>query len=157
MRGRLTSLPRFFAAMIGCDRGSVAIETAFVAPVLLALALGGIEAGYAIARQTELQSAAAEAAAIVLAAPPQTAAERANIRNIVKDSADLNWWNVWVAEVYRCGTDENYVTSESSCDEGDAVAKYFYLFVWDRYTPVWAEYGLGDPFFFRVSRTIQVN
>lgn len=157
MRLRLPSLPRLLAAVMQSERGSVAIETAFVAPVLLALALGGIEAGYAIARQTELQSAAAEAAAIVLAKPPETATDRATIRNIVKTSADVQSWNVWVAEIYRCGTDANYVSSQDSCEENESVATYFYLFIWDRYTPVWAEYGLGDPFFFRVSRTIRIK
>lgn len=150
-------LHRLLAAVMQSERGSVAIETAFVAPVLLALALGGIEAGYAIARQTELQSAAAEAAAIVLAKPPETAAERATIRSIVRTSADAEQWQVWVAEIYRCGTEDHYVTSQDSCEETQSVATYFYLFIWDRYTPVWAEYGLGDPFFFRVSRTIRIK
>lgn len=140
-----------------CEKGSVAIETAFVAPVLLALALGGFEASYAVARQTEMQSAAAEAAAIVRAAPPETATERATIRDIVRESTGLRQWQVFVAKVYRCGTSDDYVSSDSSCSSGDAVSEYVYLFMWDRYTPVWAAYGIGDPFYFTVSRTIQVG
>ena len=50
------------------EDGSMAIETAFVAPILLVLALGGFEVSSMVARQTELQSAAAEAAAVVRAA-----------------------------------------------------------------------------------------
>ena len=49
--------------------GAMTIETALVAPILLTLSLGGVEAGSMVARQSELQSAAAEALNIVQAAP----------------------------------------------------------------------------------------
>lgn len=157
MMKRATSLLARTKGAIGCEQGSVAVETAFVAPVLLALAFGGFEASYAVARQTELQSAAAEAAAIVRASPPETAAQRATIKGIIQTSTGLENWQVFVTPIFRCGTSEEYVALETSCESTDAVSEYVYLFIWDTYSPVWAEYGLGDPFTFRVSRTIQVG
>ncbi|NCU11657.1 MAG: pilus assembly protein, partial [Sphingomonadaceae bacterium] len=57
--------------------GAMVIETALVAPVLVLLSLGAFQISGVIARQTELQSAASEAAAIALASPPDSATKRA--------------------------------------------------------------------------------
>ena len=49
--------------------GAMAIETAIVAPVLVLMAFGSFQVSSMVARQTELQSAAAEAAAPTAAVP----------------------------------------------------------------------------------------
>ena len=70
-------------------RGSAAIETAFVLPILATMVLGGVEASAIVSRQAELQTAAAEAAAVTLARAPDEAAERATLEAIIEQSTGL--------------------------------------------------------------------
>jgi Flp pilus assembly protein TadG len=61
--------PRGFLLSLRRDaRGTMAIETAIVAPVLALMAIGSFEVGSMVSRQQELQSAASEAESIILAA-----------------------------------------------------------------------------------------
>src|SRR5262245_35416851 len=104
-------MPHSFLARLQChQRGSVTIEVAIVAPVLLLLSLGGFDASSMVARQTELQSAAAEAAAIVQASPPTDEASRTTVRDVLKVSTGLTDEQVSVVEIYRCGTNTTYET-----------------------------------------------
>ena len=151
------------------ENGSMAIETAFVAPVLLVMALGGFEASSMVARQTELQSAAAEAAAVVRAVAPETASDRATVRDIVATSlcgktqpvitdgqATCGSVTVDVDPVYRCGTATAYVTAAGSC--GSAVEYQFIkIDLTDTYSPIWAEWGVGSAVTYDVNRTVQVG
>ena len=60
---------RGFLCSIRRDRrGTMAIETTIVAPVLALMAIGSFEVGSMVSRQQELQSAASEAESIILAA-----------------------------------------------------------------------------------------
>lgn len=151
------------------DRGSMAIETAFVAPVLLLLALGGFEVSQMVSRQTELQSAAAEAAAVVRAVAPGTATERNTVRDIVATSlcgnttptvtqgtATCGTVSVSVTPVYRCGTSTAYTTTADSCGGGTEYA-FIRLDIADSYDPIWANYGIGSGFDYFVSRTVQIG
>ena len=47
------------------ERGAMMIETAIVAPVLILMSMGAFQVSQVVARQTELQNAAAEASAII--------------------------------------------------------------------------------------------
>ena len=138
------------------ERGSMAIETAFVAPVLLILALGGFEVSQMVARQTELQSAAAEAAAVVRAVAPETAAARTTVRDILATSTGVAKEKVTVSEVYRCGTATSYSTVQNGCG---AIAEYKFIKVdiRDNYAPVWTKWGVGSGFDYNVSRTVQIG
>ena len=138
------------------ERGSMAIETAFVAPVLLILALGGFEVSQMVARQTELQSAAAEAAAVVRAVAPETAAARTTVRDILATSTGVAKEKVTVSEVYRCGTATSYSTVQNGCG---AIAEYKFIKVdiRDSYAPVWTKWGVGSGFDYNVSRTVQIG
>ena len=138
------------------DAGSMAIETAIIAPVLLALSLGGYEVGSIVARQTELQSAVAEAAAIVRASAPEDANARTTIRDILMVSAGLTSDQVSVTEIYRCGTNTSYVTTADSCGSARENT-YIRVTVSDTYHPMWTEFGLGSSVDFAVTRTIQVG
>ena len=151
------------------ETGSMAIETAFVAPVLLVMALGGFEASSIVARQTELQSAAAEAAAVVRAVAPETAAERRTVRNIVATSicgkstpvftdgaATCGSVRVDVDPIYRCGTTDDYVTSAGSCGSGTEY-KFIKIDITDTYSPIWAEWGVGSAVDYDVNRTVQIG
>ncbi|MBH5322682.1 TadE/TadG family type IV pilus assembly protein [Aurantiacibacter sediminis] len=138
------------------DDGSMAIETAFVAPILLVLALGGFEVSSMVARQTELQSAAAEAAAVVRATIPDTAEKRTTVRNILATSTGLENDQVTVSEIYRCGTAEDYVTTADSCG-ADVEYTFIKVDISDTYTPIWTTFGVTAGFDFNVSRTVQIG
>ena len=153
MRRALPLLSR----VLRCQAGSMAIETAIIAPALIALSIGGFEIGSIVARQTELQSAAAEAAAIVRAAVPTTSAERTAIRDVVAASTGLSTGEVSVTEVYRCADATAYVTSEADCNTGVVVNKFIRLAIADTYHPIWAEFGIGSELTFDVTRTVQVG
>ncbi|OZA93393.1 MAG: hypothetical protein B7X57_05165 [Erythrobacter sp. 34-65-8] len=56
----MIAMTRLLPAFLRDRRGSIAIETALVAPVLAVLALGSFEVGSLVSRQHELQTAAAE-------------------------------------------------------------------------------------------------
>lgn len=137
------------------ENGSMAIETAFVAPVLLIMALGGFEVSTMVARQTELQSAAAEAASVVRAVIPETAEERTTVRNILATSTGLTTEQITVTEIYRCGTAEAYITS-GGCGTG-VQYKFIQVDLTDTYEPMWTKWGVGTGFTYNVSRTVQIG
>jgi len=141
-------------------RGSMAIETAIVAPVLLLLALGGFDASRMVARQSELQSAASEAEAIVQAAVPADAAARETIREALQASLDPDDSNphdtVSIAEIYRCASAAAYVT-ENTCAEGEAVATFVRITLTDTVTPHWTNFGIGEPLDYTVVRMVQIS
>ncbi len=148
----LDHLARFRRA----EGGSMAIETAFVAPVLLVLALGGFEASSMVARQTELQSAAAEAAAVVRAVSPQTAEERTTVRDILVASTGLTVEDVTVTPVFRCGTSTAYVTTAGTCGER-VEYQFIQVDIRDTYQPVWTSFGITSGFDYNISRTVQIG
>lgn len=150
-------MPRMLLARLqGQQQGSVTIEVAIVAPVLLLLSLGGFDASSMVARQTELQSAAAEAAAIVQATPPTDEASRTTVRDVLKVSAGLADDQVSVVEIYRCGTSTDYVTT-NSCTSGEHVSKFIRTTMTDTYSPVWTNFGIGGPVNYNVVRTVQIS
>ena len=54
---------RHLATLLRDTRGAMLIETAIVAPVLVLMSLGAFQVSTMVARQSELQSAVAEASA----------------------------------------------------------------------------------------------
>ena len=124
------------------------------------MAIGGFQASAMVARQSELDSAAAEAAAIVRASPPTDAAGRETIRGIVATSIDPNNTDandsVAVTEIYRCGTDA-YVDVKPTCATGQAMSTYVKLVITDKYVPLWVSFGISSPVNFTVQRTVQVS
>lgn len=153
----MAQLTLFARSLAGDARGSMVIETAIVAPVLLILALGGFESSRVVARQTELQTAAAEAAAIVRASPPATAEHRTTIRDVVKASLGLTDAEVTVSEKYRCGAATAIVADTTSCGASDAVAVYIELVITDSYTPIWTSFGIGSTVNYRVDRMVFIS
>jgi len=153
-------LERTFLRLLTCERGAVAIETAIVAPMLVLMALGGFDTSQLIARQTELDSAAAEAASIVRAKAPSTTADLNTIRDIVKTSIDPNNTDphdvVTVTQIYRCGTAASYTTT-NNCASGVKVSTYVKLQITDVYSPQWTKFGIGSNVNYAVNRVVQVS
>lgn len=158
---RVSALTR--SSLARCENGAMAIETAIIAPTLIALAIGGFEVSTIVARQTELQSAVAEAAAIVQAATPEDATARTAIRDILAESAGLEASQVTVTEVFRCGNFYRYVSSKSYCNydgyqfDERLISSYIRVRMTDTYQPIWTQFGLGTGLTFNVSRTIQIG
>lgn len=145
-------------ARLRCDQnGSMLIETAFVAPILLILALGGFEVSSMVARQSELQSAAAEAAAVVRAVIPETREQMDTVEGVVESSTGLAAEQVTVVPIYRCGTAADYTTIVDSCGSGVTQYKFIQLDITDTYTPVWTNFGVGTGVDYYVSRTVQIG
>lgn len=142
--------------LVGNTAGSMAIETAIVAPVLILLSIGGFEVSSMVARQSELQSAAAEAAAIVRAVPPEDSAQRTTIRDVLKVSTGLGNDDVTVTEIYRCGTTTTYVTT-NTCLSTDAVSTFIRVNLSDTYVPTWTQFGVGGPVDYNVERVVQIS
>lgn len=135
------------------ERGAMIIETAIVAPVLVLMSLGAFQVSQMVARQSELESAASEAAAIALASAPDNAAKRTTLQQVIMSSTNLSASNVAVTEVYRCNSNAAYVTALTSCTSG-VVAKYVRIGLTDTYTPAWTRFGVGSPLSFRVNRYV---
>ena len=153
----MIALRTFLGRLSRASDGAMAIETAVVAPILLVLSLGGVEAGSMVARQSELQSAAAEALNIVQAAPPINPAQRTAIRDILKVSTGITSNdNVTVTEIYRCGTDADFVAAEADCGTA-AIATYIEIVLVDSYEPSWVAFGIGHEIDYNVVRTVQVS
>jgi Flp pilus assembly protein TadG len=146
------------ADRLASDRaGSMAIETAIVAPVLLLLSLGAFQVSMMVARQSELQSAAAEAGAIVMAVKPTTAAQLAAIERVVESSSGLAPDQVTITRIYRCGTSAAYTETSTACGSEEEVSTFLRVAMTDRYTPEWARFGVGRPLTYRVTRMVQVS
>ena len=139
--------------LIRDDRGTMVIETAIVTPVLVLLSLGAYQVSTMVAKQSELDSAAAEGAAIALAAPPDTSAKRTTLHDILVASTGLASGDVTVTAAYRCNAAASYVTT--ACSSGQVQATYVKIYMTTTYTPTWTEWGIGSPITYRVTRYVQ--
>ena len=149
-------LPALLRRLRDDQHGSMLIETALVAPVLVLMSLGAFQVSMMIARQTELQSAAAEGAAIALAAIPDTTAKRATLKGVIQASTGLASNHVTVTETYRCGNQASYSNNNTSCGSA-AVSTYVKIYLTDTYTPAWTRFGVGSPLTFRVTRYVLID
>lgn len=135
-------------------RGSMAIETAIVAPVLVLMALGTFEAGTIVSRQHELQSGAAEGEIIAMAAAQGAVTNADQISEIIADSLNLPANKVTVTRLYRCDATGNRVSTKDNCPPKSVITSYVNIVINDTYTPVWTQFGVGGPVNFQVNRMV---
>ena len=151
---------RLLSLLAAASQGSVVIETAFVAPVLATLALGAYDASRLIALQSDLQNAAGEAEAIVQAAVPTDSTARDKVKAVLQATIDPDGSDAHdtedVSEIYRCGTDAGFVTT-NSCGSGVAVSTFIRITLTDSYTPQWTSFGIGRTVDFNVVRMVQIS
>ena len=138
------------------QRGTMVIETAIVAPVLVLMSLGAFQVSALVARQSELDSAAAEGAAIALASPPNTTAKLTTLHDVIVASTGLASSKVVVTAAYRCNSSPAYVTTSTSCTSG-VISHYVKIYITDTYTPKWVHYGIGSPITYRVTRYVEYS
>jgi len=148
---------QLFSLLFSENRGSMAIETAIVTPVLVLLGLGTFEVGNIVSRQHELQSAASEGEIIALAAAQGATTDLTRVKDILKVSVDLSDDQIAVSRFYRCNAATTTVTTTDSCAEDDIVSSYIKLDLSDSYTPIWTEFGVGSKVDLDVERTIQLS
>ena len=151
----MMNLARHLDRLIRDDRGTMVIETAILAPVLVLMSLGAYQVSTMVAKQSELDSAAAEGAAIALAAPPDTSAKRTTLHDILVTSTGLPSGNVTVTAAYRCNAAASYVTT--ACNSGQVQATYVKIYMTSKYTPTWTRWGIGSPITYRVTRYVQYS
>jgi hypothetical protein len=152
----MLSISNTVATLLRDPRGAMAVETAIVAPVLIALSVGGFQVSAMVARQSELQSAAAEAVAIVMAASPSNQTEIDQIEAVVEGSSGIPEDDVDFALKYRCGTATTLITDSTTCADEDTLATFIVISMTDRYDPPWTQFGIGGPLDYSVTRTVQV-
>ncbi len=144
------------ARMLRDKRGTVVIETAIVAPVLILLAIGAFEASRMVSRQFELQYSIDEAAQIALAAAPGSADEQATVEDVIEASTGLADANVELAAKFRCGTTATMVDDPASCG-ATPYASFLRITLSDTYTPIWTQIAFGSPVTYSVVRTVQIG
>lgn len=137
--------------------GSVVVETAIVAPVLVLLALGTFDVSRMIARQTDLQAGSTEVQGIVLAVSNGTATDVNTIRSVLMSTLSLPQDKVAVTKVFRCTNSSTLVAAQTSCANNDVVSTYVQVTLTDSYTPIWTQFGVGRTMNYRVQRTVQIS
>lgn len=138
-------------------RGTMAVETAVVAPVMILLAIGSFQVSSMVARKTELQGAAAEAAAIALASPPESSEDLAPVKAVLMESTGLGENEVTLTMAYRCDEEETRRASSAGCNPDRPVWTYMLVSLQDTYSPLWTRLGVGGPITLSVDRAVQVS
>lgn len=137
--------------------GSMAIETAFVMPVLLVMCLGGFEASRIVSRNAELRTAVAEAGDIAIASPPDSESDIVAMRAIVRASTGADEDDVIVEERFRCDNDEALVDDKADCGVDAAISTFLEITISDTYVPMWTSFGIGGPVDLGITKTVQVS
>lgn len=146
----------FLDSLRGDTRGAIAIETALVAPVLALMAIGSFEVGTMVSRQQELQSAASEAESIILAASAsEVETSSTDIEDVIETSLNLGDSQLELDQLFRCDNGTISATAPE-CASGQLYI-YVEVALTDSYTPIWANYGLGNTINYNVVRTVMVQ
>ena len=107
-----------------------------------------------------MQSAAAEAEAIVQASAPTDSAARDKVQEILKASIDPKSTNPHdtetVTQVFRCGSG-NYQTVLPTCATGQKLSSYIKIVLTNSYTPTWTSFGVGWTMNYNVVRMVQIS
>jgi hypothetical protein len=138
--------------LLGEDRkGSMAIETALVAPMLILLSIGGFETSRMVARQHELQNGVAEAEAVALAANMGAETKTTELEEMLRSSLSLDGEQVKVKKRYRCAGFNNLTDSSDNCWTDIEIS------IKDSYTPIWTRLGIAPGFQYNVKRRVQLS
>lgn len=144
-------------ALVRDGRGTMAIETALVAPLLGIMALGAFDVSRMVAREQHLQSAANEASEIILAAAAGSGIQSTDLETLLESSLSLGASQVTLAQQFRCGTSAAVPPPQPTCATGEQLYIYVKLTVIDTYSPAWTHFGVGEPVDFNIVRTVQIR
>jgi len=136
-------------------RGTMAIETALVAPILALMGLGTYDVANMVSKQQDLQSGASEATQIVLAAAGGGGVTSDKLHDIIVASLGLDSGQVTIVQKFRCDDADALVDSADGCDAAKPIYQYVQLTMTDSYTPLWTNFGVGQTINYSVVRTVQ--
>ncbi len=148
---------RQLSALWHDSAGAVIIETAFVTPALLLMSLGGYQVSQVVARQHELQAGADQAMEIAIGGWTDNDQQMGAMKSVLQRTTKVTEENIAITRMYRCGTDPDYITDKTTCATDKVVSTYLRLKLNDSYTPIWADFGIGDPINLAVTRMVQVS
>lgn len=151
----MTGLERHFA-WLGDERGSMAIETALITPLLALMALGTFEVSNIVSREQQLQSAANEASEIILAAAGGSGINSADLEEILEASLNLQDSQLQITQRFRCASNV-MVATQPTCNTGEQLYTYVHLNVTGTYSPMWTNFGVSSPITYSIQRTVQVS
>lgn len=137
--------------------GSVVVETAIVAPVLVLMALGTFDVSRMIARQTDLQAGSTEVQGIVLAVANGATTDVGTIKSVLMNTLSLPANKVTVTKVFRCTNSDTLVADQSTCSSNAIVSTYVQVVLTDSYSPIWTQFGVGQAMSYRIRRTVQIS
>ena len=157
MQTALRDISKLTGLVLRDTRGAMVIETAVVAPVLVLMAIGCFQVSSLVARQSELQNAAAEAAAIALASPPETEQQLDTVKDVMVASTGVTEDEVEVSFAYRCGSATSLVASKDSCDVDETVWTFMRVRLEATYHPIWTKLGVGSDIDMVVERHVQIS
>ncbi|MGE3691818.1 MAG: TadE/TadG family type IV pilus assembly protein [Novosphingobium sp.] len=141
------------------SQGMMAVETAVSATGVALLSLGSFQVSSFVARQNEMQGAAADAMAITLAKKPNTWSQLQTIKSIIMTSTGLPSEKVSVTYIFRCGNNPNMTYEWDSCSNNDDNKRWTYvrIIITDSYQPLWTKYGVGSGVNLKVDRVVQIS
>lgn len=154
------SLRTTISTLLSDRQGSMAVETAIVAPVLATLSLGAFDTSRILIRQQQLQSAANEASEVVLAAAAGSGVSSAALEAIIESSLSLEPDQLTIVPRFRCDDSPTLVNTRPappSCAASKPIASYIQLTLTETYTPIWTQFGIGQPVDYNIVRTVQVS
>ena len=128
------------AALSGDNRGTSLIETALIAPLLVLMATGAIDAGFGYAKKFKVQQSAARTAELAgtmgLVSTLQTTmqSEAASAAGVVSANVTVDIW------LECAGVRQSDVNGTCS---GSAPARYASVVITDSYTPLFAAFFSG--------------
>jgi len=139
-------------------RGSMAIETAIVAPVLVMMSVGSFEVSRMVSRQQELQNGVEEAEGIALAANMGAETNTQQLAGILRESLGLTTNQVTVTKFYRCNASTTVTSTVPSCDDDhDTLTTYVKIQISDTFNPIWSKIGVKRAVNYRVNRMVQLS
>lgn len=139
------------------ERGSMAIETALIAPVLATMALGTFEVSNIVSREQQLQSASNEASEVILAAAGGSGISSDSLEQILESSLNLQASQLTITPRYRCGSATQVSSTTPTCATDTQLYTYVHLQLTDTYSPMWTRFGVGRAIAYDVQRTVQIS
>lgn len=147
----MTILQRIFADRVG----TMAVEVALVAPMLLLLGIGGFQVGDMVAQQHNLETAAALAEQVALASKPDSQSKLDTMKTVIHASTGVPLADISANFMYRCGT-AAALQNNSSCGSEPAWM-FVHITFSDTYSPPWTAFGVGSDIDLKVDRTVQIS
>lgn len=147
----------FISQLVDDATGSIVVETAIVAPVLVTLGLGAYDVSRMIARQSELQAGSTDVEGIVLAVASGTATSTSTIKSVLMSSLSLPASQVTVVRMFRCNDNSSLVANATACGESDVRSSYVQVTLTDTFEPTWTKFGVGGAITYSLTRTVQVS